>query len=387
MTTDVRALITSVESYFLSGMFGDGKAIAGNVAAYYRGAARACASACGIDPTLVTQSDSPHIESLRRVYVDEVLRYCMAERLDEGKTTLREYLSLRERAMTDPPPGGVSNGPSFFDANAEHWFGRLLIQRLNITAPLNKESVNYLPVEVSAEIEVMHGRAVALAQRSLPRLADDVFQAVPHSVLYRAPEPYSTFINTAPLFIFLSERMFEDAHFAAELLVHECLHQKLNDISAVRSLFRPDYDDSQSAKVKVPWSFGGNKTRYFSADRTFAAFHVYAHQTLLYLGMTETASTPDETEIAMRNVVLSWARAAHFSLAVQDDQIRAEFGPDGYRFAAWLTRALDDLGHVRLPDGSLLHTHVGEYSSPETAAHLSPPRRRGQDILRGGLHE
>lgn len=371
-TTSAAELVRSVESYLLGGMFGDGKAVAGNAAAYYRGAARACAIACGIAPELMEPAESLHLESQRRVFVDDAFRHCMAGRIDEGTAALRDYLSLRDRAAADPltvqDPGGATSGPIFAHAHDRHWLGDLLLQRAADTTSIDGARVGLLPVAVSTDIEAMRARAIGLACRSIPRLADDVFAGVRQVVLYSAPQPYSIYTNAAPLFVFLGQHTFERDHFAAELLMHECLHQKLNDISVVRSLFRSGYDDAESAKITVPWSFSGDKPRYFSADRTFAAFHVYSHQTALYLGMAATAVTTDEADLALENVVLSWARAAHFARAVQDEPIRAEFGPDGHRLASWLTRAVDDLGQFRLPDGSLLHSHQEAYASPETAA-------------------
>ncbi len=170
------------------------------------------------------------------------------------------------------------------------------------------------------------------------------------------------------MFVFVARQMFDQDHIAAELLVHECLHQRLNDISVTRALFRPEYHDGRSATVSVPWSFGSSRVREFSADRSFAAYHVYSHQTLLYLGMYATAEDQAEAATALENLVLAWARAAHFARALADGPILAELGPDGHRFVAWLSRAVDDLGEFRLPDGTALHDHAEEYTGPESAA-------------------
>ncbi|WP_134765084.1 hypothetical protein [Nocardioides sp. 1609] len=357
-------LVASVETYLTSGLFGDNSSVAGNAAAYYRGAARACALTVDLDPALVEEVDHPVLESLRRAYVDEALRDCMGGRDAAGGAALTSYLALRDRVLGESlieSGSGRAGVPGFLSRDEAPWLNDLLVRRFDETTTIDGARVGVTPVELTPELEGARSRSLNLARRSVPRLAADVFGGVRHVVLYRADQPYSGYTNAAPLFIFLGAATFEREHFAAELLLHESLHQKLNDISVVRSLFRPGYDDAKSVTVTVPWSFGRARTRHFAADRTFAAFHVYSHQALLYIGMAATAGTTEEADLALRNVVLSWARAAHFARAVRGD-IQVEFGPDGRRLAGWLTRAVDDMGEFGLPDGTRLRDHREEFA-------------------------
>jgi hypothetical protein len=362
---DQADLITSIEKYLVEGTFGDGKAIAGTAAGYYRGVGRLCSEAVGLDPVLVAPVDIPQLESQRRDALDDALREGMAGRLDQVGRALRNYLELRTRALADPDllkdriTFRDAPEPRFPQAGSGHWFGELLLGRLAETTELVDADRMALGGTVTESVEAARSRAVALARRSLPRLAGDIFRAVPAVILYRARQPYSTYLNDAPLLIFVAEEMFERDHVAAELMIHECLHQKLNDISVTRALFRAGYDDNDSARISVPWSFGSGRVRHFSADRSFAAYHVYTHQTLFYMGMLATARLPEENERALDNLVLSWARAAHFTHELAGGPIVDELGPDGPRFVGWLTRAVDDLGTYRLPDGSLLSTRTG----------------------------
>lgn len=365
--------IRAVESYLTTGMFGDGKVIAGNAAAYYRGAARACARATGVDPELLASSDGAVLESLRRAHVDEALRHCMAGLNDQGAAILSAFLDLRERINLQPTEVvRVTHGssPCFLPVGPDGWLEGFILQRFDDTATIDGARVGVIPVALTLQVDAVRDRAVALARRSVPQLAGDVLAAVRHVVLYQADQPYSGYTTAVPLFVFIASHAFEQEHFAAELLMHESLHQKLTDISIVRSLFRPGYDDSQSATIAVPWSFGRSRTRYFAADRTFAAFHVYSHQAVLYLGMAATAKTTDEVDLAVANAILSWARASHFATAVRGGEISAEFGPDGRRLAAWLTRAVEDIGEFRLPDGTRLQEHRDDYAITRSAATL-----------------
>ncbi|MFB7262448.1 HEXXH motif-containing putative peptide modification protein [Streptomyces nojiriensis] len=367
-------LTDSMEAYLTTGVFGDSANISGTVAAYYRGAAWACEKSCGLAPGSLSEETVPQLESLRRFAVDEALHHLMAEELDQAREVLGRHLTLRARAvsdslvMDDVSSSGSEREPTFPHAGKDHWLGRLFLERFSDAIVIDGEGVEMKPCQVTDDIAAAHSRAIALARRSVPRLAGELFDSVSHVVLYRAAKPCSGYTVSAPLFVFVAEQTFERDELAAELLIHECLHQKLNDISAVRSLLRPDYNDAESATITVPWSFGSDRTRYFSADRSFAAFHVYTHQALLYLGMLATSKSGEDSALVADNLILSWARAAHFERELGAGSIRDEWGPDGYRLAEWLSYAVCELGKFTLPDGTVLSSHADAFSSPKTAA-------------------
>ncbi|MFI8436207.1 aKG-HExxH-type peptide beta-hydroxylase [Streptomyces sp. NPDC079020] len=367
-------LTASTEEYLTTGIFGDAANISDTVVAYYRGAAWACEQACGFDPDSLSEESFPQLESLRRFAIDEALHHLMAGEPDQARGVLTEHLALRTRAIADPwvardtYSSGRFSEPAFPHGGTEHWLGRLFLKRFSDTAIINGKNVEITLRPVTDRIAAARTRAIALAQRSLPRLARELFSSVHHVVLYQAAQPYSGYTISAPLFIFVAEQTFDRDEVAAELLIHECLHQKLSDISVIRSLLRPDYIDSESATIAVPWSFGSDRIRRFSADRSFAAFHVYAHQSLLYLGMLATSNSDSDAALAADNLVLSWARAAHFDREFSTGPIRDEWGPDGYRFVEWLSHALCEIGKFRLPDGTILSSHADAFAKPKTAA-------------------
>ncbi|MGW2402155.1 hypothetical protein ACWCYY_36955 [Kitasatospora sp. NPDC001664] len=369
-----RTLHARVEQHLSTGALGDGSAIAGTAAAYYRGAARVCAGATGTDPAAVAPTERPWAESLRRAAVDEALRECSAGRTENGREALARYVALNSRMSSDPELETDSetkgeNAPEFPGTGPGHWVTGHFLALFSATTTVGGAPVEARPAAVTPQAEGARARAVALARRGLPRLAGDVLSAARLVVPYRGEQPYSGYTNAAPLVVFVAEQTFRQDRLAAELLVHECLHQKLNDISLARSLFRPDYHDERSATVGVPWSFGSSRTRHFSADRTFAAFHVYTHQALLYLGLAVTEPDEERVEGALAETVTAWARAAHFARALDGGPVTAELGPDGHRLAHWLTAAVEALGELRLPDGSSLHAHAGAHAGAPAGAH------------------
>lgn len=369
-----KELTASMEKYLTAGMFGDADNISRTAAAYYHGAAWACETACGITPGSLNEESVPYLESLRRFAVDEALHHLMAEEPEKAREVLRSHLTLRARAVSDPlftldvQPGGSVGYPTFLHKGKDHWISRLFLKRFSDTVIINGDSVDMSSCPVTAFIEGAHSRAVALTRRSVPRLAKELFESVHHVVVYRATQPYSGYTVSAPLFIFVAEQTFDRDDITAELLVHESLHQKLSDISLSRSLLRADYNDTTSATIAVPWSFGSNRIRRFSADRSFAAFHVYTHQAVLYLGMLATSTSDEEAASAVENLILSWARAAHFDREFNSGPVRDEWGTDGYRFAEWLSSAVCNLGNFRLPDGTALSSHAEAFAGPKTAA-------------------
>nr|BFE50946.1 hypothetical protein GCM10017745_43730 [Saccharothrix mutabilis subsp. capreolus] len=113
-----------------------------------------------------------------------------------------------------------------------------------------------------------------------------------------------------PLLIFVNAGVFADEAEAAEIVLHESLHQKLADIGVAREILRRGYVDEHSHRIPVPW--GGD--REFSVDRALAAYHVYTHQTVLYLSLLGHRDlVPQGPAVLARRLATSWARARHFA--------------------------------------------------------------------------
>jgi hypothetical protein len=216
---------------------------------------------------------------------------------------------------------------------------------------------------VTAAHESGREAAIDTLRRAVPRLSEDVLKCVPAIALYRG-DLISGYSTVAPLHIFVNARFFDNTLNAAELIQHECLHQKLTDVSVARDLVRTGYSDHTGPTVEVPWSVGEDRTRHFSAERVMAAFHVYTHQVVLYTGLAAVSVLGETYETVLNRLVLAWARAHHFLLATEREDIRAELGRDGLELAEWLHRSVAQMAQLALPDGRLLGESAGEYSAP-----------------------
>ncbi|CAH0216012.1 hypothetical protein SRABI98_02370 [Microbacterium sp. Bi98] len=357
---DVRDRIATVvdhcEGVLTSGTFGVGSHISGTADAYYRGAGRICAQATGIDPEIVLPSLAPGTESLRRSHLDTGLRAAFAGDLAGCAAELESYADRRAEVH-----GGElrpADGPRL----AEDWgvpgSSGGALERFTASTVLDGEPVALRHAEHDPALAEAVRSATSLATAAAPRIAGDAFSCVSRVGAFSTEATLcSGYASSAALFVFINQEALRVLESAAEFLLHESLHQKLNDISLARTLVRADYDDAQSDQVHVPWSFGSDKVRSFGADRSFAAFHVYTHQVLLYLGMYLHGLADEER--AIERAALAWARADVFARAIDSGELDRELGHDGRRLSAWLGGVVDRLGEITLPAGRQLSSYRG----------------------------
>lgn len=350
------------ENYLLAGAFGDPGVVSESVRRYYRGLGRACDVALGL-PNGTFAPRTGILESRRRVYLDDVARALQMGDQDSAEGSASHYRTLVETAGPDTTADGSDDAdrPRMIDETSARPAIRQILQEFRSITKLRSaaELPSFATASPLLNPNAIRRQALSNVASWLPSLGPAVLAGVHGIILYDEVQPYSAFNIRGPLLVFVSRHTFADAIRAAELVFHECLHQKLNDICVVKQLFRPDYDDAASARVTVPWTFSGQGVRYFSADRCFSAMHVYTHQAFLYLGylinvLEKQSSDHDEgrVESAMRHIRSSWARANHFRHGIRAPEMQAELGADGHALAEWLTVAVDRMAVVELPDGS-----------------------------------
>ncbi len=361
-------LTTDLENYCVTGPFGNGAAISATAATYYRGLGRVIADALAIEPAALAAQPAPQLESLRRAALDAALTELLRGEVDAAVDSVRRHAQVGDTAVPDAlaidaAAWSAGAGCEFAHAWAGDPVAETLVRRFGETMSGRPEGSDIRIAAPSDGQRTGRAAAVAFLRRAVPVLSADVLACAPILGLFDG-DLASAFATAAPLVVFVNSSLFDDRFLAAELLQHEALHQKLNDISLARALFRPDYVDADSATASVPWAMPGVALpRYFSADRCFAAYHVYSHQAVLYLGALARCTGTPELPAAVDRLVLSYARAAFFTEALQDPRIRAEWGADGARLAAWLDGIVAPLGEFVLPDGSRLRHHAGAHAA------------------------
>lgn len=374
LQTRARRLADELETVATTGMFGDGASIAATAAVYYAGSARMLASVLGIDGDQIAPHPVPHVESLRRSMIDRALSSVFAGDKAAAAEEIAAYTPLHQLAgspdaQADAAAWTAEGEPTFMSAWVADPLADRIITTFNDGMAQHKDGSAVVPVDPTPEERETFDVGLGLMRRAVPRLTADVLAAVPALALFDGPL-VSGYSAATPLFVFVNRKTFDDPVEGAEMMQHECLHQKLNDIGIARSLFRADYDDDRSAKITVPWGRPGTPLpRHFSADRTFAAFHVYSHQALLHLGMLACAKDGEEAEAAVELLSVSWARAAHFDLPSQAEDIQAELGADGRRLIQWLSALVARLGEFEIYPGEQLSSRRGavyDRHMPET---------------------
>lgn len=348
-------LVAEQEQKLATGIFGNTDDIKRTANAYYRGLGRLCADKCGVDG-LDTQA-SPQLESLRRGTLDSALREFLAGRDDEGHRFVQEYCALPKDDLTEDLPTSENDFPRALRAWGGHQVGDEIIGRFNASMSTVGAEAQVTAAVATDEYDAGLEHAIRTLDRALPAIGADAVRSVAGIGLFTGSMGSGYFAGT-PLLIFVNTKVFADQALAAEIVLHESLHQKLADIGVAREILRRGYVDEESHQIRVPW--GGD--RLFSVDRSLAAYHVYTHQSLLYLSLLCRGDlVAVDAHTLARRLVISWARAHHFAEGTAGAQAQAELGVDGRRFTSWLADVVAEVGNVALPDGSPLREHIGEF--------------------------
>lgn len=152
----------------------------------------------------------------------------------------------------------------------------------------------------------------------------------------------SAYNREAPQIFLINTDVIIDSLFTAEFLLHESLHQKMNDLQVTRPIMVDSYDDFASHEkgdVKLPWGLG--KPRPFSLVRAVATFHVYVHLSVLYklalLKMrTDASITNFSTAKIQKRFLNAYNRASYISNSLLSEYNKQYYNEEGEEFLNWL---------------------------------------------------
>ncbi|MET7328951.1 hypothetical protein [Nonomuraea sp. NPDC005650] len=362
---EAAATVSEVASHLATGMFGDGDNADRTAEVYYRGLGRLCADVTHIDRAALNACAAPQLEALRRGALDLALREFQAGRKEAAHAAVNNFLVIAggdgELAVDESRSRHFR--PRVCRAMRGTRAGEAVVSRWNAQTVADGENLLVEAVEVGDDLERAADEAMDLLAEALPVVAPDVLRCAYGLVPITGAIVSGHFAQT-PKLIFVNVSALRNVHDAAESILHESLHQKLFDIGLARTIFRPGYVDAESHTIPIPWSGNELRVRRFSADRAVSAYHVYVHQTLLYLALlTRRRSHAEPDPEILHRIAVAWARAREFRRGLHGDGARTELGEDGLAFLHWLDRAHDALGAVVLPDGSALAGHEGSYAS------------------------
>ncbi|MGW4959064.1 hypothetical protein ACWEPL_17710 [Nonomuraea sp. NPDC004186] len=365
-TVEAETTVSEVESRLGTGMFGDGDNADQTADVYYRGLGRLCADVMQLDREALNACAAPQLEALRRGALDIALREFQAGRTEAAHAAINDFLTIASGSdgqLTADESRSRHFRPRVCRAMRGTCAGEEVLSRWNAQTVADGENLLVAAVEVGDDLERAADHAMDLLAEALPVVAPDVLRCAYGLVPITGAIISGHFAQT-PKLIFVNVSALRNVYDAAESILHESLHQKLFDIGLARTIFRPGYVDAESHTIPIPWSGDELRVRQFSADRAISAYHVYVHQTLLYLALlTRRRSYAEPDPEILHRTAVAWARAREFRRGLHGDGARTELGEDGLAFLHWLDRAHDALGAVVLPDGSALAGHEGSYAS------------------------
>jgi hypothetical protein len=153
--------------------------------------------------------------------------------------------------------------------------------------------------------------------------------------------------DAIPGAIFLSPSSLNNPWSAAEVILHEAAHQKLNDIRLTHSIFRSGYSAEESPKIHAVWnkSLAGNSNQW-PVDRAIGAYHVYVHLSLFFStveqkrGELELLYGPANDIDPDTRTHIAYERALYLGHELKR-HAQKDLQADGYRLVDWLLAILD----------------------------------------------
>lgn len=202
-------------------------------------------------------------------------------------------------------------------------------------------------------------QARRLLDRLLPKTTRNTLPLARCVVLMKG-DISSAYLNENPYGFHVNVDQLGDPLLAADVLLHEALHQKLADIRLTSNQLNAGYDDFTSearVDVPIPWP-DADQPRPFSVARGLATLHVYVHLTVLYAAALAAWRRKQDVggvdlETIARRLTRVYERARYLIWALSRETVKPYLGPDADELLAWLHHPVETFGALRLPGGAL----------------------------------
>jgi hypothetical protein len=149
----------------------------------------------------------------------------------------------------------------------------------------------------------------------------------------------SAYLMPTPHLIALNRQRLTDEAYAADLILHETLHQKFGECLLTRRLLPPDYSPDRGPFVEIPWNPMPSGPRTMDMVRVLSTAHVYTHLLTLWMRSFEEHRLDRERAVIAKYL----GRAAFFLTLGTSDTVVKNVGPEGPEFLQWLRNAVDEL--------------------------------------------
>ena len=176
--------------------------------------------------------------------------------------------------------------------------------------------------------------AVALLQQTVPQLSTDVLSHVCRYVITDDRGRVGETMRDLPTVLIFGPVIFNDLKMLAESFLHEALHTKTIISERSANIIKEDRYERDDV-LPIPWRRDdhGAKAKW-SVSRSFLAFYVYAHLTVLWAAFWERDHSGRDLD-QFRRVCF---RAAYLSNLLRTHPKAVGLGPARSDMMAWLDR-------------------------------------------------
>ncbi|MEO3404893.1 hypothetical protein AAFN85_13390 [Mucilaginibacter sp. CAU 1740] len=353
----------TLDSFLSSGRFGNAERILYNTNILYAGVAELIDGRMGtqVGPMLLLRDSQFQI--ILRAKIDQTIAALQRGDLVAAKAILIRIRESYENALSAAAEEHAELLPINITGGNKNSHVIAGILDASMKADGFSKGVQVLaPTEKQLEILRL---SLTFLDQQLPGISKTVFPFVKTFAIVES-EFDSAYNKETPMMFMINYKIINNPIITAEFLLHESLHQKLNDLQLTNHLVPDDYDDIQSeaeGDVLIPW--GGSSPRPFSIARALATLHVYLHLLLYYAVVLdlhpedEFSVFVDRAKMAERFVRI-YRRTCFLFSEFDKCGIQAKVKPDAISFLNWMAQVKQAI------EASLLFERVMSVYSPIT---------------------
>jgi hypothetical protein len=320
-----------------SGDFGARFGIQADVGVFYESARDLLARALDVDTSLLDpRAGPPWARTSTRAALDEALEAIVTQPDHARSIIQRAEVDLAALPEGSPSSDQVQTPPILLRGWNETAVARAVGQRLYGQLSRDGVAVHAQVLEPDSSHQEAFEAALAVLAEVVPVLAAEVLPHVTGVALVRSsPRVFDgAHFNAVPQVVTLDEAILADTVFAAESLLHECLHQKLADLGLIRSIMSTPVE-GEARSVRIPW--GTSAPRWWEPSRALAALHVYVHLGAFYWAVAnDLGRALGPVDVMRERMLRSVRRAAYLGLRMTDADNASRLGRHGHLLCAWL---------------------------------------------------
>jgi hypothetical protein len=334
------------------GKFGNSNLIIENTNILYKGIAELVSFKTQYTLESISNSSNSFIQILLRASLDESLYALQNGNREKAISVIKTFLNFYSKHIEEIKNYPVSS--SLIPIKNFNGRKRLILEIQNkLDSSMRKDGFNQGVeiVEPNNEQLKIIDNSLKIMMDLLPNLGKSTLDFVKTFAIVKS-DFESAYNKETPMMFMLNQKIIHNPIITAEFLLHESLHQKLNDIQLTYQLMPDKYDDLASERnndVLIPW--GSKEKRPFSIARAFATYHVYIHL-LLYYSIVLSRKKDlfksynlNDFSIKERFIKI-YHRSRFLSIDLERSEILNSIEQDAKEFKKWLDVILNEIFNI-----------------------------------------